>query len=86
MLRKVDEKELEEFEKLGFKYGPRGKFIYKTKQHGCEASIYIDLTPCHNNNNELKIEHEAYSLPEKIIDKIYDLIEKGLVEKYRRSK
>ena len=43
--------------------------------------IYIDLLPCHNNNDELKISLESHSIPEKITDKLYDLIQAGLVEK-----
>lgn len=81
MLRKKDDIELEEFKKFGFKYGAREKFLYKTTSNKVESKIYIDLLPCHNNNNELKIECPSYSIPEKITDKLYDLITAGLIEK-----
>lgn len=81
MLRKKDNVKLEQLEKMGFKYGSREKFIFKTKVNGIESRIYIDLTPCHNNNNELKIESLSHSIPEKIVDKLYDLIKADLVEK-----
>ena len=81
MLRKKDDVSLKEFEKLGFKYGSREQFLFKTKSNGMESKIYIDLQPCHNNNNELKIECPSYTIPEKITDKLYDLIKADLVEK-----
>lgn len=81
MLRKKDEVELEELKKYGFKYGTRDKFLYKTTSNKTESIIYIDLLPCHNNNNELKINCPSYSIPEKITDKLYELITAGLVEK-----
>lgn len=81
MLRKSDTVELSELEKLGFKYGTREKFKYKTKQHGVESEIYIDLLPCNNNNNEIHIQSESHSIPEKIVDKLYDLIKANLVVK-----
>lgn len=81
MLRKRDDVSLKDFEKFGFKYGARNKFLYKTKSNGIESKIYIDLLPCHNNNNELKIEWLGHSIPEKITDKLYDLITAGLIEK-----
>ena len=82
MLRKEDNVSFEEFKPFGFKYGTRDRFIYKTKsKNDGEASIYIDLLPCHNNNNELKIEIERRYIPEKIINKLYDLIQAGLIEK-----
>ena len=58
---------LEQLKTHGFKYGAREKFIYKTKENGLEARIYVDLQPCHNKN--------------KIINKIYDLTKEGLIEK-----
>lgn len=81
MLRKKDNVSMDEFLKFGFKYGARDKFLYKTKTKGIESSIYIDLTPCHNNNNELKVESLSIAIPEKITDKLYDLINSKLVEK-----
>lgn len=45
--------ELEQLKEFGFKYGTRDKFIYKTKCNGIESSIYVDLLPCNNNNNEI---------------------------------
>lgn len=81
MLRKKDNVSFEDFKKYGFKYGSREKFIYKTKSNGMESKIYIDLLPCHNNNNELHIDSSMHSIPEKIVDKLYDLITAGLVEK-----
>lgn len=86
MLRKSDEVELEDFKAHGFKYESRGKFEYKTKKNGIESKIYIDLTSCHNNNNELKVETLSYSIPDKILDKLYDLTKAGLIEKYERRK
>lgn len=56
-------------------------FLYKTTSNKVASRIYIDLLPCHNNNNELKIECPSHSIPEKITDKLYDLIVLGLVEK-----
>lgn len=53
----------------------------KTTSNKIESRIYIDLLPCYNNNNEIKIECLSHSMPEKIIDKLYDLFEAGLVEK-----
>lgn len=81
MLRKKDEVDMRELEKFGFRYGTRNRYIYKTKSNGIESQMYIDLTPCNNNNNELKIESSSFSLPEKIIDKIYDLSKANIVEK-----
>ncbi|MCI9110537.1 MAG: hypothetical protein HFH47_01845 [Bacilli bacterium] len=81
MLKINPDIDLKELEKFGFKYGTRDKFIYKTKNKGIESRIYIDLLPCHNNNNELKIECESYSIPKKITDVLYDLIQAGLVIK-----
>ena len=81
MLRKKDNVTLKDMEKFGFKYGPKDKFLYKTKSNGCESKIYIDLLPCYNNHNELKIECNSLSIPEKIIDKLYELITADLVEK-----
>ena len=81
MLRKNDTVELSELEKFGFKYGTREKFEYKTKQHGVESKIYIDLLPCNNNHNEIHIESESHSVPEKIVDTLYDLINANLVVK-----
>lgn len=72
---------MEELEKFGFKYGAREKLIYKTTKNGLEAKMYVDLQPCHNNNNELKKEYSSFSMPEKIADKLYDLIKADLVEK-----
>lgn len=81
MIRKKDTVDIRELEKFGFKYGARDKFLYKTKTNGVESKIYIDLLPCHNNNNELKIECPSHTIPEKITDKLYDLIKADLVEK-----
>lgn len=81
MLKVKDDVELEQLKKFGFKYGTRDRFLYKTKRNSREFIIYIDLLPCHNNNNELKIDCPSYSIPEKITDKLYDLIQAGLVEK-----
>ena len=81
MLRKRDEIDMSELEMFGFKYGARNRYIYKTKSNGIESQMYIDLTPCSNNNNELKIESPSLSIPEKIIDKIYDLTKANIVEK-----
>ena len=78
---KVKKGKLEELTKHGFKYGTREKLIYKTTKNGLEAKMYVDLQPCHNNNNELKIENSSFSMPEKIADKLYDLLKADLVEK-----
>ncbi len=80
-MRKKDSVDFEKFKKYGFKYGTRDRFIYKTKQNGSEAIIYIDLLPFHNENNKIKIACESYSVPTKIVDKLYDLTKAGLVEK-----
>lgn len=80
MLR-IKKGKLEELKNFKFKYGARDKLIFKTKSNGTEAVIYIDLLPCHNNNNELKIQYSSFSMPEKIGDKLYDLIKADLVEK-----
>lgn len=81
MLRKSDTVELSELEKFGFKYGTREKFEYKTKQHGVESKIYIDLLPCNNNHSEIHIESDSHYIPEKIVDKLYDLFQANLVVK-----
>ena len=81
MLRIKDNVNLKELEKFGFRYGTRNRYIYKTKSNGIESRMYIDLTPCNNNNNQLKIESQSFSLPEKIIDKIYDLTKANIVER-----
>ena len=81
MLRKKDEVNLKKLEQYGFKYGTRDKFLYKTKSNGIESRIYIDLLPCNNNNNELKIESTSHTIPSKIVDKLYDLIKADVVEK-----
>lgn len=80
MLRKRDEVSFKDFEKLGFKYGTRDKFIFKTTKKGLEASIFIDLLPCHNNNNEIYIYCQSNSLPKKIVKVLYELINRNLVE------
>ena len=81
MLRKSDTADMREFEKHGFKYGARDKFEYKTKQHGVESRIYIDLLSCNNNNNEIHVESDSHSIPKKILDKLYDLIKENLIVK-----
>ena len=48
-----------------------------------ESKIYIDFTPCHNNNNEIKVECPSYSIPDKILEKLYDLAVEELIEKSR---
>lgn len=83
MLRKRDDKSLEDFKKHGFKYGSRDQFIYKTKKNGVESKIYINLIPCHNNNNEIKVECPSYTIPDKILEKLYDLTVAELIEKSR---
>lgn len=84
MLKVKDNVDLKELKKFGFKYGTRDKFLYKTKSNGCEAKIYIDLLPCNNNNNKINIECQSLSVPEKIINTLYDLIQAGLVEKVEK--
>lgn len=42
---------------------------------------YIDLLPCNNNNNEIHVECYSHSIPEKILDKLYDLTKAGLIVK-----
>lgn len=81
MLKIKDNVDLKELEKFGFKYGTRDKFLYKTKSNGIESKIYVDLLPCHNNHNELKFECHSFSIPEKVQDKLFDLIQAGLIEK-----
>ena len=66
---------------MGFKYGTREKIEYKTRRYGVESKIYIDLLPCNNNHNEIHIETYSRTIPEKIIDKLYDLIKADLVVK-----
>ena len=81
MLRKKDTVDIRELEKYGFKYGSKDKFIYKTKQNGIESRIYIDLLPCNNNHNEIHVESDSHSIPEKILNILYDLIKANLVIK-----
>lgn len=81
MVRKSDAAELSELKEFGFKYGTRDKFEYKTKQNGLESRIYIDLLPCNNNNNEIHVECYSHSIPEKILDKLYDLTKANLIVK-----
>ena len=81
MLKIKDDIELKELEKFGFRNGTRNRYIYITKSNGVESQMYVDLTPCNNNNNELKIETSSFSIPEKIKNKLYDLIKADLVEK-----
>lgn len=81
MLKIKDGVDLAEFKEYGFKWGIRDRFWYKTRTNGIESMIYIDLVPCHNNNDEIKIECPLSHVPEKITDKLYDLISAGLVEK-----
>lgn len=81
MLRKKDTVDIRELEKYGFKYGSKDKFIYKTKQNGIESRIYIDLLPCNNNHNEIHVESDSHSIPEKILNTLYDLIKANLVVK-----
>lgn len=73
--------DIEQLKEYGFKYESREKFIYKTKQNGLEAKIYIDLQPCHNKNNHLYIESMPHSIPDKIINKLYDLIQARISRK-----
>lgn len=81
MLKIRDDVDLKKLEKFGFKYGTRNKFEYKTKQNGLESRIYIDLLPCNNNNNEIHVECYSHSIPEKILDKLYDLTKANLIVK-----
>lgn len=81
MLRKKDSVSLEDFKAFGFKYGTRDRFLYKTKTNGLESILYISLLPCNNNHNELKIDLGCRQIPDKLINKIYDLIQAGLIEK-----
>lgn len=81
MLRLSKDKSLDDLKEHGFKWGTREKFEYKTTHKGIESKIYIDCLPCHNNNNEIHIESNFHSLPEKIANKLFDLIEAGLIEK-----
>ena len=74
-------KDIEELKQFGFNYGARNTIAFKTKHHGIESKIYVDLLPCNNNNNEIKVETPSVTIPEKILNKLYDLIEAGLVEK-----
>lgn len=74
-------KDIEELKQFGFKYSSRETIVYKTKCHGIESRIYIDLLPCHNNDNEIKVETPSVTIPEKILNKLYDIIEAGLIEK-----
>lgn len=80
-MRLKKDKDIKELKQFGFKYGPRDTIVYKTKYHGIESRIYIDLIPCHNNNNEIKVECPSHTIPDKILNKLYDIIEAGLVEK-----
>ncbi len=80
-MRLANDVKLEELKKFGFKYGTRDRFLYTTKSNGIESRIYIDLLPCHNNNNELKIECPSNLIPRKIANKLYDLVAAGVVEK-----
>lgn len=52
-----------------------------TPQHGVESKIYIDLLPCNNNHKEIHIESDSHYIPEKIVDKLYDLFQANLVVK-----
>lgn len=81
MLRKKDNVDYREFNKFGFKFGTRDRLIYKTTSNKIESAIYIDLLPCHNNNDELKVECPSRHIPEKILNKLYDLVAAGLIEK-----
>lgn len=81
MLRKKDNVDLDEFKKYGFKYGTKDKFLYKTRRGACEYIIYIDLLPCHNNNNQIQFDFYDRQVPEKIINTLYDLIKADLIEK-----
>lgn len=78
---KIKKGEIDKLKEFGFKYGSRERIIYKTKCNGLEAEIYIDLQPCHNNGNELKVNFHSFLMPEKIADKLYDLIKANLVVK-----
>ena len=62
---KIKKGKLEELVKFGFKYGAREKLIYKTTSNKMEAKMYIDLQPCHNDNNKLKIEYSSFSMQKK---------------------
>ena len=80
-MRIKNDVDIEQLKDYGFKYGSKEKLLYKTKENGLEAKIYIDLQPCHNKNNHLYIESLPHSIPNKITNKLYDLIQAGLVEK-----
>lgn len=79
-LRLKDNVDYKKLEKFGFKFGVRDKFLYKTKNNGCEAKIYIDLLPCNNKHNKLYIESDSHTLPEKIIIVLFDIVKADLVE------
>ena len=81
MLKLADCVKYEELKRFGFKFGSKDKLIYKTKTHGIESSIYIDLMPCKNESDKLKVDCILNSLPDKIIDKLYELITAGIVVK-----
>ena len=80
MLKIKDDVDLKKLERFGFKYGTREKFEWKTSIHGSKYKIYLDLLPC-RDSREICFECPSFSIPDKVIDKIYDLISAGLVEK-----
>ncbi len=81
MLRKKDNVDYREFKEHGFKFGTRDRPIYKTTSNKIESAIYIDLLPCHNNNDEIKVESPSHSIPTRILDKLHEITTAGLIEK-----
>ncbi len=81
MLRKRDDVKYEDFKEHGFKFGTRDRLIYKTTSNKIESAIYIDLLPCHNNNDEIKVESPSHSIPTRILDKLHEITTAGLIEK-----
>lgn len=78
MLKIKDNVDLKELEKFGFEEDEDKYFYYGFTEPNCNSEIrmYIDI-----KTRVISTGFDMYVSPYKIHDKIYDLIQAGLVEK-----
>ena len=80
MLKIKDDVDLKELEKFGFEYYEEYDhyFYYGFTEPSDQSEIRIYVE---NDNRKISTGFDVYVSPYKIHDKIYDLIQAGLVEK-----
>ena len=80
MLKIKDDVDLKELEKFGFEYDEDNNcyFYYGFTRADCKSEIRIYI---YNDTRVIATGFDEYVDPNKIYNKIYDLIKAGLVEK-----